>query len=149
MRSDDVLTVPGAAVQLQLRTALVLEQAPILRWRTTTDLPIGLSSGAYLLTANRILVCHPADGGHGHHVREDIFVFFLAVSLPTSSLTLPSSSVPSCPSVYLRSVRPKRRSTCVLASSSSDDAINLVILREWYLGTRYCVERAPRGSRVE
>ena len=27
MRSDDVLTVPGAAVQLQLRTALVLEQA--------------------------------------------------------------------------------------------------------------------------
>ena len=32
MSSDDVLTVPGP-VQLQLRTALVLEQAPILRWR--------------------------------------------------------------------------------------------------------------------
>ena len=28
MRSDDVLTVPGP-VQLQLRTALVLEQAPL------------------------------------------------------------------------------------------------------------------------
>ena len=32
MSSDDVLTVPGP-VQLQLRTTLVLEQAPILRWR--------------------------------------------------------------------------------------------------------------------
>ena len=55
---------------------------------------IGLPKAAELiyLTANRIPVCHPADGGHGHHVREDIFFY----SSPPQSPS-PSSSVPSFP----------------------------------------------------
>ena len=79
---------------------------PTPSWRFLSVKTIGRRSRVYLsavpkaannLTSNRILVCHPAGGGHGHCVREDIFVFFIVVPSPTLSSP---SSVPSL-SVHL------------------------------------------------